>query len=607
MKTVLRILRHVLPYKGNIGIASVAMFFSVIFNMATVVLIIPFINILFEKTYPTMREVPPLSLDTLKPWAFTQMNNLMASTDALTALKALCLMIIGAFFFKNIFSYTQTWFMAPAEQGIIRDLRQNLYEHMNRLSLSYFTEEKKGLLMSRIISDVQLVNDSAIAVVNSLFRDPPQIIVYTILLFLIDWQLTLIAFILLPTTGFILAKIGNWVRRESDHLQESIARITSVLDEGLSSMRIIKAFRTERFEIEKFRRENQQYFRTFVNIKRRRELATPITEILSVLVVVVILWFMGDAILSERSAMSSGVFVAYIFAMLQMMQPLKYFGQTVNHIAQGLAGANRVFGILDIAPRIVDREGAQDVDGFHDRIAFEDVRFRYDTGDQVLNGIDAEIRAGEVVAVVGPSGVGKSTLVDLVPRFYDVTGGRILLDGKDLRDIRVHSLRSLMGIVTQETFLFNASIRENIAYGEDGVDMDRVVEAARAANAHDFIMEAPEQYETVIGDRGVKLSGGQRQRLSIARAIYKNPPILILDEATSSLDTESEVLVQKAIENLMRGRTSIVIAHRLSTIQKADRIYVIDAGRVVETGRHEELLANANGLYAKLYQMQFQL
>ena len=605
MKTVLRILRHVLPYKRNLGVASVAMFFSVIFNMITVVLIIPFINILFEKTYPTVEAVPPLSLDTLKPWAFTQMNNLMASTDALTALKLLCLLIIGSFVFKNLFAYTQTWFMAPAEQGIIRD-RLNLYEHMNRLSLSYFTEEKKGMLMSRIISDVQLVNDSAIAVVNSLFRDPPQILVYTLLLFIIDWQLTLIAFVLLPTTGIVLTKIGNWVRRESDVLQESIARLTAVLDEGLSSMRIIKAFRTERFEVGKFRDENQQYFRTFVNIKRRRELATPITEILSVLVVVVILWFMGDAILSQRSDMSSGVFVAYIFAMLQMMQPLKYLGQTVNHIAQGLAGAKRVFSVLDIAPRILDAENAQDVDGFRDRITFEDVRFRYDTGDQVLNGIDAEIRAGEVVAIVGPSGTGKSTMVDLVPRFYDVTGGRILLDGVDIREIRVDSLRSLMGIVTQETFLFNATIRENIAYGEDAVDMERVIAAAKAANAHDFIMETADGYDTVIGDRGVKLSGGQRQRLSIARAIYKNPPILILDEATSSLDTESEVLVQKAIENLMEGRTSIVIAHRLSTIQKADRIYVLDGGRVVETGRHDELLAQG-GLYKRLYDMQFHL
>ena len=607
MKTVLRILRHVLPYKRNLAVSSTAMFFSVIFNMITVILIIPFINVLFDPVYPKPQPVPPLSLDTLKTWAFTQMNNAMASTDPLTALKWLCVMIIGAFLFKNLFAYAQSWSMAPAEQGIIRDLRQMLYEHMNRLSLSYFTEEKKGMLMSRIISDVQLVNDSAIAVVNSLFRDPPQILVYTALLFVIDWQLTLIAFVLLPVTGLILAKIGNWVKHESDRLQESIARLTSVLDEGLSSMRIIRAFRTEKFEIRKFSHENQSYYRTFVGIKRRRDLAAPITETLSVLVVVVILWFMGDAILSGRSGMSSGVFVAYIFAMLQMMQPLKYFGQTVNHISQGLAGAERVFGVLDIAPRITDRPGAEDVEGFRDRIEFRDVRFRYDTGDEVLSGVNAEIRAGEVVAVVGPSGVGKSTLVDLVPRFYDVTGGAVLIDGRDIRDLTVRSLRGLMGIVTQETFLFNTSIRENIAYGEDAVDDERLVAAAKAANAHDFIIDTPEGYDTVIGDRGVKLSGGQRQRLSIARAIYKNPPILILDEATSSLDTESEVLVQKAIENLMAGRTSIVIAHRLSTIQRADRIYVLGEGGVAEVGTHEELLRNPDGLYTRLYQMQFQL
>jgi len=606
VKTVLRILRHVLPYKKNLAISSTAMFFSVVFNMATVILVIPFINVLFDPVYPTAKPMPPLSIGTLKEWAFTQMNNIMASTDAVTALKYLCVMIIGAFFFKNLFQYAQSWSMAPAEQGIIRDLRRNLYEHMNRLSLSYFTEEKKGMLMSRIISDVQLVNDSAIAVVNSLFRDPPQILVYTALLFVIDWQLTLIAFVLLPVTGIILTKIGNWVKRESDVLQESLARLTSVLDEGLSSMRIIRAFRTEDYEIRKFGKENQSYYRTYVGIKRRRDLASPITETLSVLVVVVILWFMGDAILTGRSGMSSGIFVAYIFAMLQMMQPLKYFGQTVNHISQGVAGAERVFSVLDIQPRIVDREGAADIEAFSDRIVFDGVRFRYDTGEEVLSGVNAEIQAGEVVAIVGPSGVGKSTMVDLVPRFYDVTGGAVRIDGRDIRDITVRSLRGLMGIVTQETFLFNATIRENIAYGESEVDMDRVTAAARAANAHDFIMETPEGYDTVIGDRGVKLSGGQRQRLSIARAIYKNPPILILDEATSSLDTESEVLVQKAIENLMEGRTSIVIAHRLSTIQRASRIYVLNAGGVEETGTHEELLARG-GLYKRLYDMQFHL
>ncbi|HOJ03067.1 MAG TPA: ABC transporter ATP-binding protein [Bacteroidota bacterium] len=606
MKTIARILRYVLPYKRNLALSSVAMLFSVIFNMITVVLIIPFINVLFDKTPPVYHALPPLSLENIKPWAFGQMNNLLASTDPVSALRMLCLLIIASFLFKNLFHYAQLWVIAPAEQGIIRDLRQSLYEHMNRLSLSYFTEEKKGMLMSRIISDVQLINDSAIGVVNSLFRDPPQILVYTTLLFLIDWQLTLLVLVLLPMTGFVLARIGNWVKHESERLQESIARITTVLDEGLSSMRIIKAFRTEEFETRKFLDENNRYYRTFVRIKRRRELSTPITETLSVLVVVVILWFMGDSILTGRSGMSSGVFVAYIFSMLQMMQPLKYFGQTINQTAQGVAGAERVFGLLDMVPRIVDRPGATEIDAFRDRIVFEKVRFRYDTGDTVLDGIDAEIRAGEVIALVGPSGAGKSTMVDLVPRFYDATEGRVVIDGHDVRDLTVASLRGLMGIVTQETFLFNASIRENIAYGDTQASMERIIEAARAANAHDFIMETPEGYDTVIGDRGVKLSGGQRQRLSIARAIYKNPPILILDEATSSLDTESEVLVQNAIENLMAGRTSIVIAHRLSTIQKANRIYVLEAGRVVETGTHETLLA-LGGLYHRLYQMQFHL
>lgn len=604
---VLRILGYLKPYRKNLALASLSMSFFVVFNMATVVFIIPFINILFERTRPAMMDVPPLSLDTLKDWALASLNNLLASYDPVTALKYVCVLIAASFFFKNVFHYLQTYFMAPAEQGIIRDLRQQLYEHMNRLSLSYFSREKKGVLLSRIVNDVRLLNDSAIAVINSVFRDPPQILTYTVILFIIDWQLTLVVFVLLPLTGIVLARIADWLRRESGRLQEALANITTVLDEGLASMRIIKAFRMEEHETKKFRKHNDAYFDTHVRIARRKELSSPFTEVISVFVVVFILWFMGESVLTQRTSMSSGVFVAYIFAMLQMMQPLKFFGQMLGSLAQGITGAERVFGVLDIEPRIVDRPGAVQVSVFRDCIRFEDVFFRYDEGESVLNGIDTEIRAGEIVAIVGPSGAGKSTMVDLIPRFYDVTGGRITLDNVDIRDITIDSLRNLMGIVTQETFLFHTTIRDNIAYGRSDASMDEIIAAAKAANAHDFIMEAPCGYDTVIGDRGVKLSGGQRQRLSIARAIFKNPPILILDEATSALDTESEILVQEAIEHLMEGRTSIVIAHRLSTIQRANRIYVLESGVVREYGTHQELLQQDNGLYKRLYDLQFSI
>ncbi len=606
-QAVRRISRYLKPYRLRFLAASVSMFFFVIFNMATIVLIVPFINILFSSTPPQYAAPPAFSFGTAKDWAIITLNNLMAANDAATTLKILCVLIIVSFALKNLFQYLQTWFNAPAEQGMIRDLRDDLYVHMNRLSLSYFSSERKGVLMSRIVNDVRLVNDSAIAVLNSIFRDPPQLITYTVILFIVDWQLTLVVFLLLPATGFVLAKIGNVLKRESTTLQEAMADITAVLDEGISSMRIVKAFRMENWEVGKFRKHNQQYYETYVRITRRRELSSPITEVLSVAVVVFILWFMGEKVLAGTSGMSSGVFVMYILAMLQMMQPLKLFGQMVSGVAQGLTGARRVFDVLDMAPGISDREGAETIDAFTDRIAFRDVRFRYEEGDEILSGITLEVERGQVVAIVGPSGVGKSTLVDLVPRFHDVTGGAIMLDGRDIRDITVDSLRALMGIVTQETFLFNATIRENIAYGRPDIPLDEVIAAARAANAHDFIVDAPQGYDTIIGDRGVKLSGGQRQRLSIARAILKNPPILILDEATSSLDTESELLVQNAVENLMAGRTTIVIAHRLSTIQRADRIYVLSEGRVAEAGRHEELLRNEGGVYRHLYNLQFKV
>lgn len=607
MKIILRIAKYLKPYRKHLCLASVSMMFFVLFNMITVVLVIPFIDVLFSKEPVRSVPVPDhFGLDNIKEYSIAYVNNLLSSVDRIVALKYLCIMIVLSFLLKNIFHYIQAYFMAVPEMGIIRDLRRDLYGHLHKLSLSFFTEEKKGNLMSRIVNDVKVVNDAAIQFVHSIFRDPPQIIVYTALLFVIDWQLTLIVFVLMPTTGWILTKIANFLKRESLKLQESMADITSVLDETLSGIRIVKAFGMEKFEIEKFRNHNESYFKTFVRIIRKKELSSPITEFLSVFVVVIILWFMGEMILRGSSSMSPGIFVAYLFAMLQLMQPLKYFGQMFGSVAEGVAGGERIFSLLDVQPRILDKENAVEIQIFKSEIRFSDVRFQYDTGDVVLDHLDAVISVGQVVAIVGPSGAGKSTMVDLIPRFYDVTGGSITIDGIDMRDVTVASLRKLMGIVTQETILFNDTVRNNIAYGLQEIPKDETVKAASAAHAHEFIMELPERYDTIIGDRGIKLSGGERQRLSLARAILKDPPILILDEATSSLDTESEKLVQEAIETSMRGRTSIVIAHRLSTIQRADIILVLDDGRIVESGKHEELLQKSDGLYRRLYELQFE-
>lgn len=599
-------MRYVMPYRVQLSLASLSMLLFITFNMVTVVIIIPFIDVLFSRGPIVAVPVPAtLAIDTVKEYALALLNNFLASYDRVLALKYLCGALVFTFLMKNLFHYLESFWMAIPEQGLIRDLRRDLYGHLHKLSLSFFTEERKGNLMSRIANDVRMVNDAALAFVNSLFRDPPQIIVYTVMLFIIDWQMSLLILVMMPVTGWFLTRIANYLKKRSTELQETMADITSVLDETLSGIRIVKAFNMEKFEIEKFRRYNESYFKTFIRIIRRRDLSAPVTETLSVLLVVVLLWFMGESVLRGTNPMSPGLFIAYFFAMLQLMQPLKFLGQMFNSVAEGIAAGNRIFSLLDVQPRIFDKPDAITLQGFRSEITFSNVQFQYDTGDVVLEDVSATIHAGQVVAIVGPSGAGKSTMVDLIPRFYDVTGGAVRIDGIDTRDVTISSLRNLMGIVTQETILFNDTVKNNIAYGVQETSMEDIVRAAKAANAHDFIMEFPQQYNTFIGDRGVKLSGGQRQRLSLARAILKNPPIFILDEATSSLDTESEKLVQEAIENLMEGRTSIVIAHRLSTIQRADNILVLANGKIVESGKHDVLLQNQAGIYRRLYELQF--
>lgn len=496
--------------------------------------------------------------------------------------------------------------MSTVEQGMIKDIRFDLYSHFHELSLSYFTEEKKGILISRIINDVQIIKDSMIAVINSIFRDPTLIIIFSIVLFIFNWKLTLLIYVVLPITGYVLAKIGNSLKRRSIKSQERIADITSILDETIGAMRIVKAFGMEKYEIERFRKEEGKYFDLLISLVRRRALASPITEFIGVISVTIILYFIGSEIVLGKSDMTPGAFFVYLGIFFQMMPSLKLFGQMFNSVKEGTAASERVFSILDTKPQISDAPDAVEIDSFREKIEFKNVKFKYEKSDTILEDICLTIPKGTVLAIVGPSGAGKSSLVDLIPRFYDVVEGSIKIDGTDIRNIKLNSLRGLMGIVTQETILFNDTIRNNIAYGLNELSQEKVIEAAKAANAHNFIKDLNTGYDTVIGDRGIKLSGGERQRISIARALLKNPPILILDEATSSLDTESEILVQQAIERLMKGRTSIVIAHRLSTTQNADKIIVIEKGRIVEKGNHEELM-KTGGLYQKLYNMQFKL
>lgn len=598
-----RIFKYVKPYVKQLILANIFTILVVIFSLLSVLMIFPFIDLLFKENI-TVPAQDISSIFDLKDIIVYNFSKIVSQYDKLDILKYLCALIFITFLLKNLFIYLQTYYMSVVEQGILKDLRFDLYSHYLNLPLSFFTEERKGNLISRIVNDVQIIKDSLIAVINSIFRDPPSIIAFSIILFLFNWKLTLIIFFLAPLTGIILSRIGNSLKRSSIKSQEKISDITSTLDETLGAIRVVKAFGMENYEKRKFETQNNTYFELLVNIYRKRALGSPVSEVIGVIIIVIILYIFGQEILTGDSDMTPGAFIFYLAVFFQMMPSLKLFGQMFNSYKEGTAAAERVFNLLDTDTKITDSPDAVTIKQFSDFIEFKNASFKYEKSDYILKNINLKIKKGQIAAIVGPSGAGKSTLIDLIPRFYDLTGGNLFFDGEDIKNIKIKSLRNLMGIVTQETILFNDTVKNNIAYGESGISIQQIIESSKAANAHEFIINLENKYETVIGDRGIKLSGGERQRISIARALLKNPPILILDEATSSLDTESEILVQQAIERLMQGRTSIVIAHRLSTIQNADMIVVIDKGEIVEIGNHQQLLLTS-GLYKKLYDLQF--
>ncbi len=607
MKIFRRIVQYIRPHLGTLLIANAFMLLFIIFNLVSIGLIMPLVDVVFSPPKEIPAEIGPVSILNLGEFVSYHLARFVMNYDRYDVLLFLTIGILLTFLLKNLFSYINSVFMAHVEQTIMHTLRVDVYSHMQDLSLSYFTEERKGNMISTVVNDVRIINDSAMAVVNSAFRDPPQIILYAIFLFLFDWQLTLMISLLLPISGFAISRIADRLKKKSIESQEKMADMISILDESLANVRIVKAFSMEEFETTRFSSESTRFAQVMKKIQQRRNLATPISEMFGVAAVAAILWFMGKNVIGGTATMTPGGLLVYIALITQMMQPLKLFGQVFNSIQEGIGAGERVFRLLDTKPRVTEKPTARPFGRFQDVIRYENITFKYETGPVVLKDISFSIKAGERIAIVGPSGSGKSTLVDLLPRFYDPIEGRITVDGVDLRDVTIDSLRNLMGIVSQETILFNDSVRNNIAYGRSDMPFEKIVEAAKVANAHAFILDLPEGYETRIGDRGIKLSGGQRQRLSLSRAILKNPPILIFDEATSALDTESELLVQEAVERTLAGRTSIVIAHRLSTVQHSDRILVLENGEVVEEGKHSDLLANRKGIYKRLYELQFQV
>ena len=488
---------------------------------------------------------------------------------------------------------------------MIRDLRNAAYNHLHKLPISYFKNEKTGNLISKITNDVTLVQNSISAVFLNLIREPITIVVFLGIAISISFKLTLFSLVVLPFSLFIIAYIGLKLRKQSAILQAKMADITTILHETISGAKIVKAFSMENYESKKFATQTNNFFRLILRMVRVRNAAAPITEFLSILVGVVIIYFGGRLVLVEGTLRASE-FLGFLFAIFQLMPPIKELSSVNNRIQESSAAADRIFNIIDTDPKIKNSPNAVSKKSFDEKLVFENVGFKYDDGDgYVLSDINFEVGRGQIIALVGSSGSGKTTLVDLIPRFFDPTEGKILMDEVDVKEIFIKDLRQFMGIVTQETVLFNETVRDNIAYGLNNFDEEKIIEAAKAANAYDFILELPKQFDTIIGERGTKLSGGQRQRISIARALLKNPPIMIFDEATSALDNESEVLVQEAIERLMHDRTTFVIAHRLSTVKNADRILVLENGLIVQDGTHDALIEDEQGIYKKLYDMQF--
>ena len=604
MKNIRLLLKYFAPYKWSAVKNILYNILSALFALLTFTLVKPFLTVLFSGKAIVANPGPfHLTSDYIGAFSKYYLSVFIEKNGQSGALLLVVIIVIGASLFKNGFIFLANNCMAYIRSSTVRDLRRKLYHKILRLPLSFFTDARKGDVMTRISNDVQEVEISVMSSLTMMFRDPILILVFVIYLFISSYELTLFALALLPVSAWLIGRASRSLRSSSLVGQQNLGRLLTIVEETLTGLRIVKGFNAEEKMQAQFADSNEKYAKVFRRVIRKAYLASPISEFLSTIVVMILMYVGGNLVLHGSGTLPAASLIVYLVVFSQIIQPAKNITTAYFAIQKGMASIDRIDQILDAEETVAEKENAVSVSGFNNSIEFKGVWYAYNN-EPVLKDVNLKIKKGQTVAIVGKSGAGKSTLADLLPRFMDCDQGTILIDGIDIRDLKIKDLRYLMGIVSQQPILFNTSFKENIAFGVKTAEMEKVESAAVIANAHEFIMETEHGYENTVGESGNKLSGGQRQRVSIARAIMANPPILILDEATSALDTESERLVQDAILNLMKNRTSVVIAHRLSTIQHADLIVVLDEGRIVETGTHPELMLREDGFYRKLHSFQ---
>ncbi|HIU55692.1 MAG TPA: ABC transporter ATP-binding protein [Candidatus Gallibacteroides avistercoris] len=610
MKEIIRVLRRfVPPYRKFLVLSIFFNMLSAVFTLVSFSAIGPILKMLFKVQEDTVFDYVDIRMDSIQSVKEAVLNNVnyylsqqiqQSGTEYVLFLVGMYLIVMTLF--KTASAYLGSYFMIPIRTGVVRDIRNSLFKKVLSLPIGFFTSERKGDVMARMTGDVAEVENSIMASLDMLFKNPILIFFYLAAMLVISWQLTVFVLVLLPLSGYVMGTVGKKLKRTSTVGQNQWGELMAQIEETLGGLRIIKAFCAEHKIFARFFKSNEAFKRTVNRISSRQALAHPMSELLGTITIVIVLWYGGSLILSGDSSIDASLFIVYLTIFYSIINPVKEFSKAGYAVQRGLASIDRIDKILTAQNPITSPENPKRIETLTDRIEYRNVSFKYHT-DWVIKDVNLTIRKGQTVALVGQSGSGKSTLADLLPRFYDVEKGSIEIDGVDVRDLDVSRLRGMMGNVNQEAILFNDTFFNNIAFGVENATMEQVMEAAKIANAHDFIMATDEGYQTNIGDRGCKLSGGQRQRISIARAILKNPPILILDEATSALDTESEKLVQDALDKLMKNRTTVVIAHRLSTIKNADLICVMHEGEIVERGRHDELIA-LNRYYKRLVDMQ---